>query len=179
MKTLILGGIKSGKSRLAESLAIDSGKPVVVIATATADDDEMRQRIARHRESRPGDWLVVEETIELAGALQEHSAADNMVIVDCLTLWLTNLLVKDNGEPLRREIAALQGVLGNSTGEIVLVSNETSMGIIPMGELTRIFCDEAGILHQQVASCCDNVALTIAGLPLVLKGELTMKEKND
>lgn len=172
MKTLIIGGIKSGKSRLAESLATASGKQVVLIATATADDDEMRHRIAKHRESRPVAWQVVEEPIALAGAVKKHSTLENIVIIDCLTLWLTNLLLRDSGNGLRDEVSDLLDALISVVGEIVMVSNETSMGIIPMGELTRSYCDEAGVLHQQIAACCDNVALTVAGLPLLLKGAL-------
>lgn len=174
MKTLILGGIKSGKSRLAESMAKDAARQVVVIATATADDKEMQQRITRHRQSRPGNWNVVEEPIALAGAIAKHSASDNIVIIDCLTLWLTNLLLRDDADLLRKEIDDLLATLRDTTGNIIMVSNETSMGIIPMGELTRQFCDEAGLLHQQLTAYCDNVTLTVAGLPMVLKGKISV-----
>ncbi len=171
MKTLILGGIKSGKSRMAESLATDSGLQVVVIATATADDKEMQQRISHHRQSRPASWKIVEEPIALGSALTECSASDNIVIIDCLTLWLTNLLLHDDTDLLRKQTDNLLATLRDSTGNIIMVSNETSMGIVPMGELTRRFCDEAGLLHQQIAAYCDNVTLTVAGLPMVLKGK--------
>lgn len=175
MRTLVLGGIKSGKSQLAEKIAVDTGKRVALIATATGDDDEMRQRIARHRQSRPADWLVIEEPIALAAALKKYGAPDTCVIIDCLTLWLTNLLLRDDNRLLSNETLALTDSFSGFTGDLIVVSNETSMGIVPMGELTRRFCDEAGLLHQRLAQCCDNVYLTVAGIPMVLKGSL----KND
>jgi len=174
MKTLVIGGIKSGKSRLAESIATAAGKQIVVIATATADDEEMQHRIAKHRESRPVHWQVVEEPLELGRVLRQNCTSDNIVIIDCLTLWLTNLLIRDKEDQLRDEISILHSALNSAAGEVVMVSNETSMGIIPMGELSRKFCDEAGLLHQQISACCDNVVLTVAGLPLVIKGKLNL-----
>src|SRR5687768_7646920 len=171
MKTLILGGVRSGKSRLAESLALRSGRPVSLIVTATAGDAEMRKRIDTHRARRPPNWLVVEEHVQLASALQKHAAADTFVIVDCLTLWLTNLLISNNDTSLQHETAALIAALARLPGDIVFVSNETSMGVTPIGELTRRFIDEGGQLHQQLAQGCERVVLTIAGLPSILKGE--------
>ncbi len=171
MKTLILGGVRSGKSRLAERIATDSGLPVTYIATATAGDDEMRTRIEAHRARRPKDWFVVEEPRELAAALHAHVTADRWVLVDCLTLWLTNLLTDEGESLLERERAALLNVLATLPGRILLVSNETNMGVMPLGELSRRYCDEAGRLHQDLARICDRVILTIAGLPHILKGE--------
>lgn len=170
MKTLILGGMRSGKSRLAEQHARESGLPVTYIATATVQDDEMRARIAHHQAQRHAHWNVVEEPLALAAALQRHAAAGHCVLVDCLTLWLTNLLCAQDEARLHQEIAALLDVLPGLPGHIILVSNETGMGIVPLGELTRRYCDEAGRLHQAVAKCCDKVILTVAGLPLNLKG---------
>jgi len=170
MKTLILGGVRSGKSRLAEALAQQSRLPVTYIATAMAGDDEMRRRIAAHRARRPHDWNVVEEPLDLAHALRRHAAIEACVIVDCLTLWLTNLLVAPDGAQFAREREALIAELPDLRGEIILVSNETGMGIIPMGDLTRRFCDEAGLLHQELAQECDRVMLAVAGLPALLKG---------
>ncbi len=170
MKELILGGMRSGKSRLAEQHARESGLPVVYIATATAQDDEMRARIAHHQAQRPGHWQLAEEPLALAAALRQHTAADRCVLVDCLTLWLTNLLCLDDEARLRREVDALLEALPGLPGRIIFVSNETGMGVVPLGELTRRYCDEAGRLHQAVAAQCDRVILTVAGLPLMVKG---------
>ncbi len=170
-KTLILGGVRSGKSRLAERLAQDSGLPVTCIVTATADDEEMRARIAAHRTRRPAAWTVVEEPCRLAAALRAHAAPGRCLLVDCLTLWLTNLLLAADGEALERERAALLDGLPALPGRVILVGNETNMGVTPVGALSRRYCDEAGQLHQALARICDRVVLTVAGLPLVLKGE--------
>jgi adenosylcobinamide kinase/adenosylcobinamide-phosphate guanylyltransferase len=201
MKTLILGGVRSGKSRLAESLAQQSGLPVCYIATATAGDEEMRRRVESHRARRPADWSVIEEPLALAGALQKHSASGRCLVVDCLTLWLTNLLMTDAGvgwaearsptnsngmnhlcwgspgspQPttttFAHETKAFLAALPELQGTIILVSNETGLGVMPLGELTRRFVDEAGHLHQALAQTCDRVVLTMAGLPIYLKGE--------
>lgn len=168
-KTLILGGVRSGKSRLAERLAIGTGLPVAYLATATALDDEMRERIAAHRARRPVDWESLEEPVRLAAALREHATAGRCVLVDCLTLWLTNLLMADDDALLESERQALLATLPMLEGTVILVSNETNMGVMPLGELSRRYCDEAGRLHQDLAQLCDRVILTIAGLPHVLK----------
>jgi adenosylcobinamide kinase/adenosylcobinamide-phosphate guanylyltransferase len=170
MKTLILGGVRSGKSRLAESLAARSGKPVTYIATGGAGDGEMRARIEAHRARRASDWTVIEEPIQLGSALHAAGAKGAFVLVDCLTLWLTNLLVANDETQFARERDALLAALPRLDGEIALVSNETGMGIMPLGELTRRFGDEAGRLHQELAQICDRVVLTVAGLPSILKG---------
>jgi adenosylcobinamide kinase/adenosylcobinamide-phosphate guanylyltransferase len=171
MKTLILGGARSGKSRLAESLATRSQRPVIYIATATAGDGEMRSRIDAHRARRPTTWDVTEEPIRLAATLETHARADTFVIVDCLTLWLTNLLVAGDEAIFHRERDALMAVLPMLHGHVALVGNETGMGVTPLGELTRRFVDEAGYLHQDIAQICERVVLTVAGLPSILKGE--------
>jgi adenosylcobinamide kinase/adenosylcobinamide-phosphate guanylyltransferase len=171
VKTLILGGVRSGKSRLAERLAVESGLRVTYIATATAGDDEMRARIAAHRARRPDDWHLIEEPVRLATALQAHATAGHCILVDCLTLWLTNLLMAEDSCSLERERAALRDVLPGLPGQLILVSNETNMGVMPLGELTRRYCDEAGRLHQDLAQLCERVILTVAGLPHILKGE--------
>jgi len=170
-KTLILGGVRSGKSRLAERLATESQFPVTYIATATIGDEEMRERIAAHRVRRPDHWQVIEEPLELASVLNQYTKPDHCVLVDCLTLWLTNLLVHSNTLRFDTERSAFLKVLPHLTGRLILVSNETNMGITPMGELSRRYCDEAGKLHQEIAQHCDQVVLTVAGLPLMLKGE--------
>lgn len=170
-KTLILGGVRSGKSRLAERLALESRLPVTYIATATGDDAEMRARIAAHQERRPDHWQVVEEPLQLASVITQHAREERCLLVDCLTLWLTNWLLHPETTRLDAERAAFLSALSQAAGKLILVSNETNMGVIPMGELSRRYCDEAGQLHQAVAQCCDQVVLTAAGLPLVLKGE--------
>lgn len=170
MPTLILGGARSGKSRLAETLATESGLAVVYFATARPEDDEMAARIAVHRERRPASWHTVEEPLALGGALREHAAPGRCLVVDCLTLWLSNLLLDKDPESFFRERASLLGALPELPGQIILVSNETGMGVVPLGELTRRFCDEAGWLHQELAARCDTVLLTVAGLPMTLKG---------
>jgi len=170
MKELILGGVRSGKSRLAEQHALASGFPVTYIATATADDDEMRKRIAHHQAQRPAQWQLVEEPLALAATLQRHAAENHCLLVDCLTLWLTNLLCVEDDQRLQTEVAALLNILPTLPGHIILVSNETGMGVVPLGELTRRYCDEAGRLHQALAATCNQVILTVAGLPLTLKG---------
>jgi adenosylcobinamide kinase/adenosylcobinamide-phosphate guanylyltransferase len=169
MRELILGGARSGKSALAEQQARDSGLEVVYIATAEARDDEMHERINHHRERRPEHWLCVEEPLRLADVLQQHAAEDRCLLVDCLTLWLSNLLA-DGEETFTRERDALLAVLQQLPGRVIFVSNEVGLGIVPMGELTRRFCDESGRLHQAVAAICDRVTFVTAGLPMIIKG---------
>jgi adenosylcobinamide kinase/adenosylcobinamide-phosphate guanylyltransferase len=170
MKELILGGARSGKSVLAERLAVESGLDVTYIATAAAGDDEMAERIRHHQARRPGHWRVVEEPLMLAAAMQAAAGAERFLIVDCLTLWLTNLLLADEAlfEAQRQALLEALPVL---PGRVVLVSNETGMGVVPSGELSRRFVDESGRLHQQLAGICERVTLTVAGLPHVLKGD--------
>lgn len=168
MKELILGGARSGKSAFAQQQAIASGGPVLYLATAQAGDAEMQQRIARHRAERPASWGLVEEPLALAAALHTHAAAGRCVLVDCLTLWLSNLLAAGD-ERLTVEVAALLDTLPALPGHILLVSNEVGQGIVPANPLARRFRDEAGWLHQAIAERCDRVAFIIAGLPLILK----------
>jgi adenosylcobinamide kinase/adenosylcobinamide-phosphate guanylyltransferase len=171
MRELILGGVRSGKSRLAEQHASDSGLDVVYVATAQVRDAEMQQRIAHHQARRPAHWQVIEAGQNLAQVLQQQAAAGRCVLVDCLTLWLTQLLCEVSEAELRREVDALLAVLSTLPGQIILVSNETNMGVVPLGELSRRYCDEAGRLHQQVGAICERVILTVAGLPLMVKGK--------
>lgn len=170
---LIIGGARSGKSRLAEQLAKDSNKNVVYIATATAYDDEMKQRIKRHIEDRPSHWLTVEEPINLAKVIALHANDSTCIVVDCLTLWLSNLLMNENAKDKDKLLAEhkeeLLSVLANSTSQIILVTNEVGQGIVPMGELSRRFVDESGWLHQDIARIVGQVTLVVAGLPMPLK----------
>ena len=169
MLTLILGGARSGKSRHAQTLAEASGLAVTVVATARAGDAEMAQRIARHRAERPAHWHTVEEPLALADTLARHAETSRIQVVDCLTLWLLNLL--EAGEDVfPRERAALLAVLPGLAGDVVLVANEVGLGVVPLGELSRRFVDEAGRLNQALAGIADEVVLVAAGLPLYLKG---------
>lgn len=170
MIELILGGARSGKSRLAERLASDSGLAVTYIATSQPLDGEMSERIAHHRARRPREWALVEEPLALARVLREHASDDHCLLVDCLTLWLTNLLMLGDAVRLADERDALLACLAELPGRVVLVSNETGLGVVPLGELSRRYVDEAGWLHQALAERCERVVFTVAGLPMVLKG---------
>lgn len=173
-KYLILGGVKSGKSRRAELLAteLSVGDPTAVyyIATAQALDEEMAQRIKHHQNSRSSQWQTIEESIHLAQAIERSSEAA-VVLVDCLTLWLTNLLLKEDTELLENEISNFEAVVNSCKCHLILVSNETNMGIMPMDSLSRKFCDQAGLLHQRLAELCDQVELVVAGLPMPVKSK--------
>ena len=176
---LILGGARSGKSRLAEDRARASGYPVTVIATARTLDLEMLRRVERHKLDRPSHWNTVEEPVELARALRQHAGTERFVVVDCLTLWLANLL--DGAESLPeatgaealprfvREHDALLATLPELDGEVVLVANEIGLGLVPETPLGRVFRDTAGRLNQAVARIADSVHFVAAGLPLRLK----------
>lgn len=171
MKTLILGGARSGKSALAETIAREQAWDVTYIATATPGDPEMQQRIHNHRARRTPHWRVVEEPLALASTLQDQDNAHAVLLVDCMTLWLTNLLLHPNPDRLAQERTALLNTLPHLRARVLLVSNETGQGIVPLGALNRRFVDEAGWLNQALARCCEQVVLTVAGLPLMLKGK--------
>jgi adenosylcobinamide kinase / adenosylcobinamide-phosphate guanylyltransferase len=191
MRELILGGQKSGKSRRAEEAARQwlAASPVhkaVLIATAQAGDDEMRERIARHqadRALRVPQMQLVQEPLHLAQAIHAYSRSDTMVVVDCLTLWLTNWLMpaealkshfSDANRPLAQENAAqaasLLIALENCQGPVVLISNEIGQGVVPMGREVRAFVDTLGRLHQDLAQRCERVTLMVAGYPVTVKG---------
>jgi adenosylcobinamide kinase/adenosylcobinamide-phosphate guanylyltransferase len=181
MKELVIGGARSGKSALAEKHALDSALRVTYVATAEVRDAEMARRIEHHRARRPADWGLVEAPIHLADALRTNAAKDACLVVDCLTLWLSNLLFSgkaaaqaEAGEAIdcslfADETAALIETLPQLPGWIVLVSNEVGWGIVPMHPVSRCFADEQGRLNQRIAAVCDRVTLVAAGLPLVLK----------
>ncbi|MCQ4235884.1 bifunctional adenosylcobinamide kinase/adenosylcobinamide-phosphate guanylyltransferase [Pseudomonas stutzeri] len=170
MLELILGGARSGKSRLAERLAADSDLAVTYIATSQALDGEMAARIVHHRQRRPAHWALVEEPLQLARVLREQAGAQRCLLVDCLTLWLTNLLMLEDPARLAEERDAFLECLGELPGRVILVSNETGLGVVPLGELTRRYVDEAGWLHQAVAERAERVTFMVAGLPMILKG---------
>lgn len=165
--TLILGGARSGKSRFAQQLAEREEGRLIYVATAGAYDGEMEERIARHRLDRGERWRTVEEQYDLASAVDRHAAAGHVLLVDCLTLWLSNLMLaeQDLGEASLKLIASLT----RQEGHVILVSNEVGSGIVPETPLGRAFRDEAGRLNQAVAAKADSVALIVAGLPLWLK----------
>ena len=166
MKELILGGARSGKSAYAERCVLATGKLPVYVATGWADNEEMAQRIAQHRADRGDTWLLVEEPLHLAQALLTVDAPGRALVVDCLTLWLSNCLHMGDWQAARDR---LRQVLPLLTADIYLVSNEVGSGIVPLGPLPRRFVDEAGWLHQALAQLCDQVTLVVAGLPLTLK----------
>lgn len=168
MIELILGGARSGKSKLAESKAKATGLPVTYIATATPGDNEMAQRIAHHQNQRPHHWHLIEEPLDLAAAIQ---SVDNgqCILIDCLTLWVSNWLIAEQPDAFQQQKKNFIATLQASDKHIILVSNETGLGVIPMGTLSRQFVDESGWLHQSISSLANHVTLTIAGLPLPLK----------
>ena len=171
MLQLILGGARSGKSRLAEQVAKDSGLLVVYIATAQALDEEMQQRIQHHQQQRPSHWQLSEEPIFLADQLLQVDQENQLILVDCLTLWLTNLLLAEDTALQQQQTEKLLKVLPQLKSDIILVSNETGLGIVPMGEISRRFVDEAGRLHQALGQLADKVVFCVAGFPMILKGE--------
>ncbi len=183
--SLIFGGARSGKSAFAEQLAgrlSDGQREVLYLATAKAGDAEMQERIAHHRARRPAHWATLEQRMDLGASIMAHSRADNIILVDCLTVWLSNLLFSETTDfpeigaitpppQFLVQRRALLDALSLAPGQIILVSNEVGMGVVPMGAVSRWFVDEAGRLNQAVAALADNVIWVAAGLPLYLKGQ--------
>jgi adenosylcobinamide kinase / adenosylcobinamide-phosphate guanylyltransferase len=166
--TLITGGARSGKSRLAEAIIAQESRPAIYIATAEVRDDEMADRIAQHRARRGNNWHTEEIPLDLTNRLAELLRQDKPVLIDCLTLWLTNIMLADHD--VDQEIENLKGFLDKATAPLVLVSNETGLGIVPDNALARRFRDLSGIMNQQIAEAADNVLFVASGLPLILKG---------
>jgi len=164
---LVLGGARSGKSRYAQSRAESLAPSRVFVATAEAHDDEMRDRIARHRADRAKGWQTVEAPLELAAAVSAHARPGSVLLVDCLTLWTSNLLLA--GRDVAGATADLVDALGRAPGPVVLVANEVGLGIVPDNALARRFRDAAGTINQQVAAVADEAVFVAAGLPLKLK----------
>lgn len=167
--TLVLGGARSGKSALGEAMVLNAPGQPVYIATAEALDDEMVERIARHRADRGPCWHTVEAPLDLAEALARESSRDRPVLVDCLTLWVSNLMIA--GRDVEAEGARLIDTLGRLDGPVVLVSNEVGLGIVPDNAMARAYRDAAGRLNQAVAAAATRAVFVAAGLPLVLKDD--------
>ncbi|WP_306769704.1 bifunctional adenosylcobinamide kinase/adenosylcobinamide-phosphate guanylyltransferase, partial [Klebsiella pneumoniae] len=157
MLQLILGGARSGKSRLAEQTAISMQLAVTYVATAQALDPEMQSRIAHHQNQRPAHWSLVEEPLFLAKTLQKIDRPNQIILVDCLTLWLTNLLLLEDQNIQQFECEQLLKILPTLESEVILVSNETGLGVVPLGEISRRFVDEAGRLHQALGQIANKV----------------------
>jgi adenosylcobinamide kinase/adenosylcobinamide-phosphate guanylyltransferase len=181
MLELVIGGARSGKSTYAERCAQqyinqfdsqpgDTESRIIFVATATAADAEMSARIEHHRQSRPASWQTVEEPVKLATVLKLHDNPSRFIIVDCLTLWLTNLLMAGD-EQKGHELESLLTILPRLTSSVIFVSNEVGMGIVPLGEQSRRFVDEAGWLHQRLAAQCHRVTQMVAGIPNRIKDE--------
>lgn len=166
---LILGGARSGKSGYGESLARQAGCDVTYVATAQALDGEMNERITQHQLDRPSHWLTIEEPLALADVITQHSVPDSVVLVDCLTLWLMNVMHHELD--LTDAVDAVLVALQQAKGLVILVSNEITMGVVPMGELSRRYVDNLGRLHQQIAKQASHVTLMVAGIPMVVKSD--------
>lgn len=164
---LVLGGARSGKSRYAQQLAEQSGLELMLIATAEAHDEEMAARIARHRADRDECWSLVEEPINLAAHISGRAREGRLIVVDCLTLWLSNVLLAGRDCEAMQE--GLAGVVEKAQGPLILISNEVGQGIVPSTPLGRAFRDAQGRLNQRLARACTDVVLVSAGLPLQLK----------
>ena len=170
--TLVLGGIRSGKSELAERLAQDQGGPVVYVATATIGDAEMQERVRVHKMRRPPQWWLEEEPLSLGGVLRSKALMNPppTLLIDCMSLWVSNLLHAGDSV-FARERDNFLSALVSYPGLVVIVSNEVGLGTIGMDPLTRRFADELGWLNQSLARRCDKVLLTVGGIAQTLKGE--------
>lgn len=170
VKELVLGGVRSGKSRYAEQQARGTGLPVIYVATAIAGEDaELEERIRRHRSYRPAEWVTVEEPVALGAVLRDHAGENCCLLVECLTLWIAHLLTSGSDDRLERERSSLLLALQQIPGHVILVGNETGLGLMPPEALSRRFLDVSGELHQSLAALCHRVTLVVAGLPQRLK----------
>lgn len=169
----ILGGARSGKSSLALNICNGMEGKHYFIATAQAFDDEMEDRIKRHREERGNEWTTIEETIDINERIKDVDNEDTIILVDCLTLWLSNLYMKyESGtDKVYEKITELADGLGGIKGRIVIVSNEVGLGIVPENKLARLYRDAAGTMNRKIAEKADRVVITFSGLPMVLKDE--------
>ena len=169
---LILGGVRSGKSRYAQQMASDTGNRVLFLATAEAGDDEMKRRIAKHKSSRPESWRTIEEQMDIAGVLRKNAARADAVIIDCITVWLSNLLMhneKLSEKEMTAEIDRLIDAYEQGEATYIIVSGEVGLGIVPEHPLGRIFRDYLGLANQRLAGKADSVVLMVAGIAMDLK----------
>lgn len=173
MKRLVIGGARSGKSRTAEALAVHTASllhtPLVYVATAQSRDDEMAQRISQHQMQRGDGWHTIEETIAIADVITDDAHEGKVILVDCLTLWLSNLMEAQHD--VAGHSSLLCTAIQQTQADVIFVANEVGLGIVPDNKLARDFRDLAGLMNQQVASVCDQVIFMAAGLPMVMKGE--------
>ena len=186
MISLILGGARSGKSRYAEQLALASNKPLLYVATATASDTEMAARIRHHQVARAQQsahtqqpWRLCESPLELIATLHSEGVQPQCILVDCLTLWLNNQLFHNPQQDFTHLFSELIATAQTAQADIIFVANEVGLGVIPMGEISRCFVDEAGRLNQQLAAIADQVFFIAAGLPLCLKATAAESTKQD
>lgn len=164
----ILGGARSGKSRFAEQLAVNAGGDLHYLATGRAWDDEMEERIGHHQARRGEEWTTHEAPVDIAAVLGRLDAPENVILIDCLTLWLTNLMMEN--ADIEAAFDALVSAIASAKAELILVSNEVGLGIVPENRMAREFRDHAGRLHQRIAAIADEVYFVAAGLPLKMKG---------
>ncbi|MBM7854486.1 adenosylcobinamide kinase/adenosylcobinamide-phosphate guanylyltransferase [Desulfohalotomaculum tongense] len=177
---LVLGGAKSGKSRFAEKLAVNISSDVTYVATAAVLDDEMARKVALHRASRPQHWQTIEETTNLVDVIKEHGSRTDVILIDCLTLWLSNLLLDANNTAsgiswadkesfILSEVKKLASATVETRAAIIVVANEVSLGLIPDNRLGRAFREVAGLANQVIADYADEVYLIVAGIPMEIK----------
>ncbi len=169
--TFVIGGCRSGKSSHAQSLAEKVPGQKLYVATCVPMDAEMRARAEQHQQQRGADWETLEEPVQLGAAIQSNCEKYGVILVDCLTLWTSNILLSSAGKPgLEKECAALMDSLTGPGCPVILVSNEVGTGIVPENELARLYRDEAGRVNQQVAKAADQVIWMVAGIPVEIKG---------
>ncbi len=171
MKTLITGGARSGKSAHALMLAEQSAGPKIFIATAEGRDDEMRRRIVKHKAERGPGWITVEEPVNVAEAVAVHGAAGNFIVVDCLTLWASNLLQQADNAVFARKADGLAAAVAGVAAAVIVVTNEVGLGIVPGDPVSRAYRDRLGLVNARMAAACGRVILMVAGLPVVIKGK--------
>ncbi len=169
MKQFILGGARSGKSHYAQQQAEAANKSVIYIATATAGDAEMQHRISLHQQQRPAHWKLIEEPLNLSDVLKQNDDGENCLLVDCLTLWLSNCMAFEDADFLENKQDELVNTISTLNSDVLLVSNEVGQGIVPVNKLARNFIDESGRLHQRLANVCERVVFLTAGIAQILK----------
>jgi adenosylcobinamide kinase/adenosylcobinamide-phosphate guanylyltransferase len=169
-KILLTGGIKSGKSRHALEIGGNLAGDKIFVATAQAWDAEMKTRIEKHKAERSADWRTIEEPLEIAHVLNSHK--NGVFIIDCLTIWTSNLLEKADEAEFQKEADRLASAVAEFKGTVILVTNEVGLGIIPANAASRKYGDRLGLLNQKIAAVCDTVAMLVAGLPVQIKGKI-------